>query len=113
MEIWKIIDDFPCYEVSNMGRIKSHKGNKDHILKPWNNKRNYLVVRLSCIKGNGSIIVKDIYVHRLVAKYFCCNYKKEYEVHHIDRNTFNNRSDNLLCLSRKDHIALHKHEDMI
>lgn len=25
MEIWKTIQDFPDYEISNLGRVKSHK----------------------------------------------------------------------------------------
>lgn len=31
-EVWKIINDFEDYEISNLGRVKSFKG-KDNIIK--------------------------------------------------------------------------------
>ena len=43
-EIWKQIDD--RYSVSNFGRIKSNYANKERILKPYKNRRGYLMVDL-------------------------------------------------------------------
>ncbi len=110
MEQWKAIKDFPCYEVSNTGRVKSLKSNKERYLKAWNNNKGYLVVRLSHTIA-GKAATKDFYIHRLVAEYFSNNFKADYEVHHIDRNSRNNNINNLLCLPRKEHIALHKREN--
>ena len=34
-------------------------------------------------------------VHRLVAEHFCEDFAEDKEIHHKDRNTRNNRADNL------------------
>lgn len=109
MEQWKTIKDFPCYEVSNTGRIKSLKNNKERYLKAWNNTKGYLIVRLSHTIAEKRT-TKDFYVHRLVVEYFSNNFQSDYEVHHIDKNRQNNNINNLICMSRKEHILLHKQE---
>ena len=43
MEVWKNINDFPNYQISNLGNIKNNKGK---ILKPYTNQNGYLVATL-------------------------------------------------------------------
>ena len=89
MEIWKDIKGYEgLYQVSNMGRIKSLKYNKEKILdyKPDNN--GYIRVNL-CKNGEK----ESFYVHRLVAENFLPNPNNLSEVNHkID--DFEHRSDN-------------------
>lgn len=107
-EEWKIIKEFPKYQVSNKGRIKSITNNSEYILSPYY-KKGYLIVSLckKTPKGKESIR-KDKRVHRIVAQYFCDNYTDKCEVHHKDLKRSNNNSDNLLCLTPQEHRKLHK-----
>ena len=45
MEEWKSIPGYEgCYEVSNLGRVKSLKCGKETVLKPVKNPNGYFVV---------------------------------------------------------------------
>lgn len=87
-EVWKEIDD--RYSVSNLGRVKSNYANKEKILKPFLNKRGYLMVD---IRHPG--YRKSISVHRLVATAFIPNPDNLPEVNHKDEIKTNNSVDNL------------------
>lgn len=89
-EIWKDIEGYPDYMVSNMGRIKSLKFGKEKILKNRKNCRGYLQVTLL---KNG--IEKSYKVHRLVAETFLDNPNNLSEVNHIDEDKTNNCVSNL------------------
>lgn len=107
-EIWKEVEGFPRYQVSNMGRVKSLIG-VEKILQPFSRSNGYVSVRLSkAVKEKGKYITQDFIVHRLVAKYFCENFTEDKEVHHKNRIRTDNRADNLECMTKKDHLALHK-----
>lgn len=88
-EIFREIDGFPDYEISNLGRVCSFKGKYPKILKPWKN-QGYLTVGI-CTGGKQ---VKKT-VHRLVAEAFVPNLKNKPEVNHIDEDKMNNVADNL------------------
>ena len=45
-ELWLTIEGFPDYEVSNQGRVKSHKHNRELILQASENLQGYLFVNL-------------------------------------------------------------------
>lgn len=98
MEIWKKIDGFENYEVSNLGRVKSLQrwsGTKfykrEQIMKLYQNKKNgYIYVSLS--KDNKA---KNIRVHILVAKSFIQNPNNYLQVNHIDGDKTNNNVSNL------------------
>lgn len=111
IEEWKKIEEFPRYQISNLGRVKSLIG-KDKILKPFKcSQGGYLSVRLCRTTGiKGKYSTKYFVVHRLVAKHFCENYGEEIEVHHINSNREDNRAENLLCLTKQEHIKLHRKE---
>lgn len=100
-EEWRDITNYPNYQVSNLGRVKSKerytkaKDNeiihrKDKILKNQTDNKGYKYVRL--YNENGWKYFK---VHILVAKTFIPNLFNEPTVDHIDRNKENNEVDNL------------------
>lgn len=85
-EVWKVIEGFEDYEVSNHGRI-SHNGK---ILKGTDNGIGYKRVMF---KVDGRRKFK--YVHRLVASAFIPNRENKPLINHIDNNPANNHVDNL------------------
>ena len=89
-EEWRNIPNFPNYQVSNLGRVKSlkyNKTNKENLLKQQFNKFGYLRVCLNH-KFNR-------FVHRLVAESFISNPNNYSFVNHKDENKLNNCVDNL------------------
>jgi hypothetical protein len=103
VEVWKDINDFPNYQVSNFGRIKSKERftkvgirnvryvlRKEKILKPLKITNGYLGIRLY----NGEN-VKTFKIHRLVANHFIPNPKNYPQVNHIDGDKTNNMISNL------------------
>ena len=90
-EIWKTINEFPNYQVSSLGIVKSLKFGKERILKPFKNKKGYLIVALYNKRKR-----KIITIHRLVASAFVQNdslFKNE--INHIDEDKTNNCAENL------------------
>ena len=107
-EIWKEIDGYPNYMVSSKGRVKSlerviMKSNgkrqtiKETIRKGVKDKDGYLIVTLYDEYHN----MKNIKIHRLVAKAFIPNPNNLPEVNHKDEDKTNNNVDNLeFCTTR-------------
>ena len=90
-EIWKTIKKYPDYEVSNLGRIKSHKRKTEHILSPGTYSNGYLFVTLSNEEGHRSESI-----HRLVLETFNpVENMENLQVNHINCNRADNRLDNL------------------
>ena len=89
-EIWKDIEGYEGYQVSNMGRVRSFKYGKVRILKPVANKNGYLKVQL--YKNNS---LKTIFIHRLVAMAFIPNPNNLPQVNHKDEDKTNNIVSNL------------------
>lgn len=110
-EIWKEISNFPDYEVSNLGRVKSKKRIvttkqnkkypvKEKILKPQiNNKTGYMQYAL--IKNKKKITKL---AHILVAETFLNKTNDNLEINHKDENKLNNRLDNLEYCTHKYNI---------
>jgi hypothetical protein len=86
-EVWKIVEEFTNYEVSNLGRVKNRKTNR--ILKSCNT-GGYIIVGLS-----SNCKIRTFFVHRLVALAFIPNPENKQHVNHIDNNTTNNNVINL------------------
>lgn len=96
-EIFREIDGFPDYEVSNLGRVCSFKGKYPKILKPKKNRYGYLYVILYT---DGNKVTKK--VHRLVAEAFIPNPENKPEVNHIDEDKENNVADNLEWVTNRE-----------
>lgn len=100
MEIWKQCEDFPMYEVSNMGQVRNK--NTKRILKPAGGE-NYQQYYLK--KDNKGY---NEYGHRLVAKAFVPNPNNYKTVHHIDKKRWNNEASNLEWVEHSNHISSHR-----
>ena len=89
-EIWKRIEEFPDYEISNFGNVISSKGRSRRAIKSFSNPEGYKFVYL--YKDNKK---HPIQVHRLVASYFVDNPNNLEYVNHIDESKSNNICSNL------------------
>ena len=92
-EIWKTIEDYPYYQVSSLGRVKSLNYNhtkKEKILKPVKDGFGYLKVVL-CNKGK----MKSIKVHRLVCEAFLKNPYNLPQINHRNEDKTDTRLGNL------------------
>ena len=85
MEIWKKIDGFETYSVSNMGRVRNDGTGK--VLKPQI-ERGYQRVHL--YPGG-----RWMRVHRLVALTFIPNPDNLLQINHINEDKTDNRVENL------------------
>ena len=90
IEQWKNIVDYPDYEISNLGRVRSLKFGKEVILSPGMRNDGYLLVNLW---KNGE--KKGFLVHRLVAQAFIPNPFNYPCINHKDHNRQNNNVENL------------------
>ena len=102
LEIWKPIKDYPNYEVSNLGRVKTlnyNKTGKEKILKPiqYKNKRR----RVNLYKDGKAY---KTYIYRLVWESFNGKIEEGMEINHLDENPSNDRLDNLEKCTHKDNM---------
>lgn len=110
-EEWKEIENSGGnYFISNIGRIKSYKGYNAKILCQAIADNGYKRVNVDFF-GTGT--TANFTIHRLVAEYFVekpnkpmCNI-----VHHKDFNSFNNKADNLMWVTKEEHKAIHNQHD--
>ena len=98
-EEWRDIQGFEgCYQVSNMGRVRSvsrivragknkQRRTNGKMLSPWKTKHGYLHVNLGRLKRQS--------IHRLVAKAFIPNPNNYPDVNHKDEDKANNIASNL------------------
>ena len=96
-EIWKEIDGFPNYEVSNLGHVKSKLTGK--LVHQQLRKKGYMKVELW---KNGKATTKD--VHVLVANAFLDGRKPGLEVNHKNGNKTDNTVTNLEWATRKENM---------
>lgn len=103
-EIWKKVKDFDWYEVSSLGRIRSHARGFPLILKPIQDTKGYYFVVLSQKIGRKKVSFR---VHRLIADAFvpCVDDKDNLDVHHIDGNKKNNHPSNLEWKTRAENLS--------
>lgn len=115
-EIWKEVEGYENYEVSNMGRVRSVDREiyqegiglrklKGRPVKPWHNGYGYYKVCLgSYVSPDGKRKHPTEYVHRLVARAFIDNPNNLPVVDHIDFNRANNCVENLRWVSQRTNI---------
>lgn len=97
-ETWRTVPGYPCYKVSDQGRVLSLRNPKNpKILKPSQTKQGYCHVTLTSGDKFGEGEQKEFRVHRLVAMCFIENPspKKRRDVGHWDSTPTNNNVENL------------------
>ena len=95
-EVWRSIDGFINYQVSNVGRVRLSKSGR--MFTPMANMKGYLFVRLRNSEG----VRKNNTIHRLVAQEFLSNPENKPCVDHINRDRTNNVIINLRWATFKD-----------
>ncbi len=100
-EHWADIEGWEgIYQISDKGRLKSFKKNKQgKILSNKNSKGDYLSVVLRCGEKN-----RSVRVHVLVAEAFIPNPHGYPEIDHIDGNKQNNWAENLEWVSHAENL---------
>lgn len=99
-EEWKILDEFPMYEISNTGKVRNKKTKKEKKQR-INKKGNYEV---SIINKND--IQKVMNISKLVAMCFLKNPKNYNLVYHKDGNKLNNSINNLVWKTDKNRYEI-------
>ena len=99
-EIWKDIEGYRGYQVSNMGRVRSNRG--IHVkgwleLRPSPNAYNQ--PRVTLYKNDRP---KPAMIARLVAMAFIQRDIEDFFVRHCDSDPMNNRADNLFLLPKRN-----------
>lgn len=97
-EIWRPIEGFESYQVSNMGNVKTYKRYKDGKLLTPRKCGEYLAVQLYDDKKN----VSESRIHTLVANAFVENPDNKPCIDHIDQNKHNNCASNLRWATKSD-----------
>lgn len=98
MEVWNIITDYPDYEVSSLGRVKSNRRKRARILTCNTDSYGYRCVTLQ----GADKTIKRFRVHRLVACAFHPIVIGKDIVNHLDGVKTNNSSNNLEWCTQKE-----------
>lgn len=108
-EIWRNINGFENYMVSNYGKLKRINKNGEKIIKGHLNKDK---IQLE-LRNNGNVL--NISLAKLVAQTFIRDLKENEIPIHIDGNKLNNRHDNLKILTLKEagKISANKYINLI
>lgn len=100
--MWKVIEGWERYEVSNKGQIRNSETKK--ILRTRPDKDGYLIITFSINK-----VRSTQKVHRLVAKAFIPNIESLPQINHKDGNHANNDVRNLeWCTSSQNHLHAYR-----
>lgn len=97
-EIWKTIENFENYEISNKGNIRSKKNG---LLKPQINRSGYKEILLYKKQPPLKTLVKSFRIHRLVLQTFNpIKNPEKMQVNHIDHNKSNNNIAQIVYLAQ-------------
>ena len=106
-EVWRVIEDNPDYEVSNLGRVRSKETKvlkEIHVYERAKSKYRVTMVNVGSASGQLS---------RVVAKAFpdiCGDWFEGCDVHHKDKNPENNHADNLVVCTKEEHFEYHRED---
>ncbi|MCJ7663023.1 MAG: NUMOD4 motif-containing HNH endonuclease [Desulfobacterales bacterium] len=105
-ETWRIISEFPNYEVSDMGRVRRRTPGPatyvGKILSPILDPYGYHGVNLCNDQTRRTVMI-----HQLVYKTFVGTLCQDKSIHHEDGNKLNNGLGNLIEMKKFSHIGLH------
>ena len=101
-EIWKSIQEYNIYEVSNFGNVRNKITNKQLYYSNSNN--GYL--RVGLFKNHKRTMYS---IHRLVAEAFIPNIHNKPCINHKDCDKKNNRVDNLEWCTYKENNSYKNH----
>lgn len=104
MEIFKKIDGYNNYSISNIGNVRNDK--TERILKTYTKPNGYKQVQL----GRKTV---PQYVHRLVAKAFIPNVENKTQVNHINGNKGDNRVENLEWVTASENSLSYGYDSRI
>jgi len=96
-EIYRDIEGYEAYQVSNTGKVKSLNHNKEIILKAAITADGYVYVNLYKDKT-----AKTIYVHHLVANAFLPKEEGRDYIDHLDNDRLNNNIENLKRVTKRE-----------
>ena len=105
MEEYKIINEYPDYEISNLGNCRRIG---KHIIKPILCQNGYKQYNLSYTNEDGKRKQKQEYQHRLIGIYHILNPDNKPHIDHIDGNKHNNNIDNLRWVTRSENLRNQK-----
>lgn len=100
-EVWKDIDGFPSYQVSDLGRVRNK--NTLHIKAAQTDNDGYLKVTLVKVDG-GTKCCKRKTVHRLVAEAFLGGPHPDFQVNHINGVKDDNKVSNLEWVTGSENV---------
>lgn len=103
--MWKVIPDFPYYEVNEFGQIRTVKTKRP--MKPQYDKDGYQYVRLY---DTDNKTYKHWRVHRLVLTVFLRPSESWEECHHVNEIRDDNRLVNLKWATRKENDSYVHHK---
>lgn len=98
MEEWKKINNFPDYEISSLGRVKSLKRGGEKIMSLKTDRMKYKFIHF-CKDGKQTTPKR---VHRLVAEAFIPLVEGKDFIDHINRIKDDNRVENLRWVNKSE-----------
>lgn len=99
-ENWKIIKEFPEYEISDLGKVKNRMNNK--INSGSINSAGYRIHRFYFYDLSGNRHMKDVRIHLIVAQYFVENEANNVLLQFLDSNKLNIAASNLAWCSEEE-----------
>ena len=106
-ELWKEHEEFPCHEISSLGKVRVLRRLGDKGPKPGTvltgsvSRKGYIEVRIRHISGKHKLVR----VHRLVLECFVGAAPNNHVAAHLDGNPANNTLTNLAWVTHKENQA--------